>query len=172
MQTKKAIDFATIDSSKMLDTLTVSGVTGAVVSRGPWNVTTAFPGSGFYSAATNTPETGTYTGTLFGVAGTAVLKPSDCSANNVTGCVTTATYKSADLTNLSAGNIKSSVTIAGVTGNYPSAASPLAGADTTADLSDVLATRESQLRSAANFEFFMSDGTRVQAQGDHRAKHC
>ncbi len=166
MQTKKAIDFATIDSSKMLDTLTVSGVTGAVVSRGPWNVTTSFPGAGFYSSATNTPADTSYTGTLFGTAGTAVLKPADCSANNVTGCVTTSTYKSADLTNLSAGNIKSTVTIAGVTGNYPSMTSPLAGADTTDDLSNVLATRESQLRSATNFEFFMSDGTRVQAQGD------
>jgi hypothetical protein len=166
MQTKKAIDFATIDSSKMLDTLTVSGVTGTVASRGTWNLTQTFPGAGFYSAVTNTPADTSYTGTLFGTAGTAVLKPADCSANNVTGCVTTSTYKSADLTNLSAGNIKSTVTIAGVTGNYPSATSPLDGADTTDDLSNVLASRESQLRSATNFEFFMSDGTRVQAQGD------
>jgi hypothetical protein len=165
-QPLKAINYNSIDATKMLSSLTISGVVGSIVSRGPWNVTTTFPGAGFYSSATNTPADTSYTGTLFGTAGTAVLKPADCSANNETGCVTTSTYKAADLTNLSAGNIKSTVTIAGVTGNYPSATSPLDGADTTDDLSIVQATRESQLRSATNFEFFMSDGTRVLTGGD------
>jgi hypothetical protein len=42
----------------------------------------------------------------------------NCAADGIIGCVTTATYKSADLTNLSAGNIMSGVTIAGVSGTY------------------------------------------------------
>jgi hypothetical protein len=97
-----------------------------------------------------------------GVAGTL----NDCTSNNVQNCVTDATYRSADLTNLSPGNIKSGVSIAGQTGDYPSATYPLSGSDGTSDLSESLATRESQLRSASSFEFFTSDGTRVVANGD------
>lgn len=113
-----------------------------------------------------TPENIKKDVTVAGVAGNVIPSPAACTENGIEGCVTTSTYKSADLANLSAGNIKSTVTIAGVTGNYPSATSPLVGADATADLSDDQATRESQLRSATNFEFFMSDGTRVVAAGD------
>lgn len=40
----------------------------------------------------------------------------DCTGNGQTGCVTTAAFKSADLSNLAATNIKSGVTIAGVAG--------------------------------------------------------
>lgn len=127
LQTKKAVDVSTIDSSKMLDTLTVSGVTGSILSRGSWDLTTSFPGAGYYSGTTNIPtDTTIATGTtILGVPGTAVLKPADCNSNGATGCVTTASYKSADLTNLSADNIKSGVTIAGQLGDYPSATNPL-----------------------------------------------
>lgn len=41
----------------------------------------------------------------------------ECTANGSVGCVTTTSYKSADFTNLLAGNIKSGVTVAGVAGN-------------------------------------------------------
>lgn len=41
----------------------------------------------------------------------------ECTGNGQVGCATTATYKSADLTNLNADNIKSGVEIAGVGGN-------------------------------------------------------
>jgi hypothetical protein len=44
--------------------------------------------------------------------------PAACSSNGQVGCVTTSTYKAADLTNLSAANVKSGVTLAGVSGNY------------------------------------------------------
>lgn len=55
--------------------------------------------------------------TIAGVTGTLdSSRPSDCSGNAQVGCVTTATYKSANLTNLSNTNIRFGVTIAGVTG--------------------------------------------------------
>jgi hypothetical protein len=46
-----------------------------------------------------------------------------CTADGVVGCVTTETYKSANLSNLTAENIKKDVSIAGVEGSY-SGASP------------------------------------------------
>jgi len=66
--------------------------------------------------------------------------------------------------NLVAGKIKSGVSIFGVTGDYPSATNPLAGADSTADLD--LATFDAKIKSSANFEWFSSDGTRYQNAGD------
>jgi len=42
----------------------------------------------------------------------------DCSADGVIGCLTTASFKSADMSLAIAGNIKSGVTIAGVSGTY------------------------------------------------------
>ena len=98
--------------------------------------------------------------TLAGVLGTLA----DCSTNGTSGCVTTSTYKSADLSNLSAGNIKNGVAIAGTTGSYPSAGSPLACADSTADLD--LATFDAKIKSAANFEWFDSLGNRYANAGD------
>lgn len=44
--------------------------------------------------------------------------PAACSSNGQIGCVTTTTYKAADLANLNAANIKSGVPIAGVNGTY------------------------------------------------------
>ena len=44
------------------------------------------------------------------------LRPANCSGNGEIGCVTTTTFKSADTQNLTAGNLKSGVTVAGVTG--------------------------------------------------------
>lgn len=99
--------------------------------------------------------------TLGGIAGTLA----DCSSNAATGCVTTSSYKSADLTNLTAGNIKSGVTIAGQAGDYPSATYPLASADGTADLTS--ATFDAKVKDGVtNFEWFDSAGTRYARAGD------
>ena len=49
--------------------------------------------------------------------GTKSCSPPECTANASVGCVTTTSYKSADVTNLLAGNIKSGVSVAGVAGN-------------------------------------------------------
>jgi hypothetical protein len=87
--------------------------------------------------------------TLAGLAGTLA----DCSANGTIGCVTTSTYKSGDLTNLSAGNIKKNVTIAGTTGDYPSVTNPLAGNTVAADLTSFGSSTPS-----GNYEFFDSTG--------------
>jgi hypothetical protein len=164
LQTKKAVDFATIDSSKMLDTLTVSGVTGTIAPKGTWDVTSTFPGAGYYAGVSNTPADSSYTGTLFGTAGKATLEShSNCSSNGATGCVTTSIYKSADLTDLSAGNIKSGVTIAGQLGTYPSVSSPLAGSSGN-DLTG--ATFNAQIKSSATFQYFASDGSRYTGTGD------
>jgi len=123
LQTKKAIDYATLDTSKMLDSLTVSGITGALASKGSWNLTLAFPGAGYYTGTSNAPTGATIASgtTITGVAGTGTIEShSNCAADGVTGCVTTASYKSADMTSAITGNIKSGSTIAGVAGSVTS----------------------------------------------------
>jgi hypothetical protein len=87
----------------------------------------------------------------------------DCSTNGVTGCVTTSTYKSADLTNLSAGNIKSGVTIAGTAGQYPSSSFQLTGSSGS-DLTTP--TFNARIKSSATFQYFGSDGLRYTGTGD------
>lgn len=78
---------------------------------------------------------------IFNVTGTLTGAPANCAANGTVGCVTTATFKSADLSNLTAANIKKSVVVAGVTGDYPSAANPLTGANAgVTDLPDFAST--------------------------------
>lgn len=94
---------------------------------------------------------------IFGVTGTMNAEThSNCTGNAQQGCVTTATYQSADLTNLTAGNIKNGVTIAGTAGNYPSATSPLTGNTATTDLPSLASTV-----AAGSYEWFTSDGTRL-----------
>jgi hypothetical protein len=101
----------------------------------------------------------------YGASGTGVTPTlADCSANNVSGCVTTATYKSADFTNITAGNIKNGVVLAGVTGAYPSVTHPLAGATATADLT--AATFDAKVKSSAGFEWFDSTGALQSGAGD------
>ncbi len=107
--------------------------------------------------------------TLGGIAGTLP----DCTSNGATGCVTTATYKSGDLTNLAAGNVRRGISIAGTTGNFPSATSPLprfvdSGASTTTTGSDItdLTTFSTQVLSNSQFEFWSSSGVRAVGNGD------
>jgi hypothetical protein len=63
-----------------------------------------------------------------------------------------------------AGHIKSGVSIAGVTGQYPSASFPLAGADNTADLDT--ATFDAKIKSSTAFEYWTSAGDRQIGSGD------
>jgi hypothetical protein len=91
--------------------------TPTLPAQGTWNVTTSFPGAGYYAGISNAPAASTYTGTILGTAGTASLEShSNCVSDGATGCVTTASYKSADMANAIPTNIKNSVMIAGVTG--------------------------------------------------------
>jgi hypothetical protein len=140
-------------------------LTPSLANRGVWDLETAFPGQGYYSNVNKVPvDTAIAAGaSIVGVVGTAVLKPADCSTNAVTGCVTTSTYKSADLTNLSAGNIKSGVTIAGTAGQYPSSSFQLTGSSGS-DLTT--ATFDAQIKSSGTFQYFGSDGVRYTGTGD------
>lgn len=106
----KALSPTSVDASKMLSTLTLLGVQGTLTSRGSWDLTTTFPGAGYYTGVTQTPTQGA---------------------------------------------IKAGAQILGITGNYPSASSPLVGADGTTDLSSLAAST-----SAGTYEWFESDGTR------------
>ena len=63
---------------------------------------------------------------------------------------------------LSPENIRSGVTILGVTGAYPSSAHPLSEASSTPDLTNF----SSQITSGGTFEFFDSAGERYTAAGD------
>ena len=65
---------------------------------------------------------------------------------------------------LVAGNIKNGVTILGVGGDYPSSTHPLPGAGTHTGLDPT--TFESQLTSAASFEYWQADGTHRSGAGD------
>ncbi|MDQ3232292.1 MAG: hypothetical protein M3Q07_10765 [Pseudobdellovibrionaceae bacterium] len=86
----------------------------------------------------------------YGVGGSGTTPTlADCIANNITDCVTTSSYKSASFTNITAGNIKSGVTLAGVVGDYPSATYRLAANTATTDLTLFI----TQLTTDGTFEF-------------------
>ena len=89
----------------------------SLTNQGSWSLTTAFPGAGYYASVSATPVASSYTGTLFGTAGTATLAPANCAADGATGCVAVAGFKSADMSVAIAGNIVSGVAIAGIAGN-------------------------------------------------------
>ncbi|MGE0172307.1 MAG: DUF1566 domain-containing protein [Oligoflexales bacterium] len=106
---------------------------------------------------------------IFGTVGThaagATESHSDCNGDGQVGCVTTNGYKSADMTNVAAGNVKSGITIAGVAGAYPSIAHPLAGSSPVVnDLEST--TFEAKMKSATQFEYFDSSGARHVNSGD------
>jgi hypothetical protein len=228
-------------------------VTPTLANIGSWDLVDTFPGAGYYSGITGTPGASTYTGTLFGTAGTATLSPVncsadgqqscvasgtyfagtacapngsgcylptyalstqplkainydtingnagsirtsatlggvtgtlvDCSTNGSSGCVATSTYlagqnrDSWDMTTSfpgagyysgtsntpTVGDIKSGVSIAGVTGQYPSVSFPLTGSSGT-DLTT--ATFDAQIKSSGTFQYFGSDGARYTGSGD------
>ena len=75
-------------------------------------------------------------GTSFGVLAGDSGSVADCSSNGEDNCYlnSAGSFDAADLSNLSAGNIKSGVTIAGTAGDYPSSSYPLPSASATPDL--------------------------------------
>jgi hypothetical protein len=89
------------------------------------------------------------------------------------GCVTTSTYKSADFTTILASNIKRGVGIGGVTGNYPSATSPLprysdngSTTATTGNDETDLTNFATRVTSSGTFEYWDSSGIRRTGSGD------
>jgi hypothetical protein len=199
--TYKALKPASIDGSKMLSSQTLLSVAGTIGNCASSGSQSCYA-TGTYYAATACASDGasacfvpTYVQTtqpykaidydnidtnkakirtsltIASLAGTLA----DCSTNGTTGCVTTATYQSADLTNLAAGNIKRGVSLAGVTGNFPSATSPLprysddgTTANTQADggITTDLTLFVTQLTSAGSFEFWDETGIRRTGSGD------
>jgi hypothetical protein len=98
-----------------------------------------------------------------------------CSINSQKNChiPLTGTFSSADLSNLTAANIKRGVSVAGVIGNFPSSSSPLpryidSGSGTATAGSDEpdLTNFNTQLTSDGVFEFWDSTGTRRTGSGD------
>lgn len=81
--------------------------------------------------------------------------PKDITLTLCSGDLAQGTFVPPDLSNLTAANIKNGVTIAGVTGTYPSLATPLAGASGLSDLTSLAAATP-----AGSYEFFDSTGTR------------
>jgi hypothetical protein len=144
-----------------------SPLTPSLPDKGTWNLENPFPGAGYYLGVTNIPSPSTIvSGTLVaGQPGSVTAEShSNCTSDGATNCVTTSAFKSADSSLVTAGNIKSGVTIAGQTGDYPSVSFPLPGADTTPDLDT--ATFDAKVKSAANFEYWNAYGTRQIGSGD------
>jgi Protein of unknown function (DUF1566) len=153
---------ANLVAGKILSGNTIFGVAGNVTLPA---VGTVFNGT-TYGVGGN-GSTGTYTpdfpsvanvrsnDTVNGATGTLL----DCSVDGTIGCVATASFKAVDNTKIIAANFKNGVTIAGVTGNYPSAISPLATNTVASDLTSFNAST-----STGSYEFFDSEGTRFSAE--------
>lgn len=101
---------------------------------------------------------------LLGVPGTLA----DCSTDGATGCVAVTGFvaAAAGSTHLHAQNIKSGVTIGGVTGDYPSATYPLPNAGSGGALVLDAATFDVRMKSSSDFEWWNKDGTRYVQAGD------
>ena len=112
--------------------------------------------------AANKVLSGTSFGVLAGDSGTVA----DCSSNGDDDCYLNSadSFDAADLTNLSAGNIKSGVTIAGTAGDYPSSSYPLPSASATSDLDN--ATFNAKIKSSSTFEYWTSEGVYQTSAGN------
>lgn len=155
-------------AAKVLSGQSVAGVPGNVTLPAASNVLT---GSGSFgpSGAAITPSyspdfpsvANVRTGdTVDGMTGTL----GDCSTDGAIGCVAVASFRAAAASILQAENIRSGVTLGGVSGDYPSASSPLNTSTATTDLNS--GNFMSLLQSPSSFEFFDSSGTRYTATGD------
>ena len=98
-----------------------------------------------------------------------------CGANGADACYLSPEkpYDAADLTNLRTDHVKRGITIAGITGNFPSSAAPLprysdSGGSTSTTGADVvdLTLFSTQLTTDAPFEFWDSNGQRYTGSGD------
>ena len=88
-----------------------------------------------------------------------------CSAEGEKSCIVDNDYAAADMSIITPGVIKKDVTIAGITGAYPSSNFPLAGSNgTTLDLTGDTFIR--RMTSNSVFEYFDSSGNRYTNQGD------
>ena len=141
-----AAAFTTGAADKILSGQSLAGVSG--------NITLPLVGSVLDSVTYGVGGTGS-TGTI-----------ADCSSNGEDSCYLDSgtSFDAADLTNLSAGNIKSGVTIAGQAGDYPSSTYPLPSASATADLDS--ATFNAKVKSGSAFEYWTSDGSYQTGAGD------
>lgn len=165
----RSADLTNLAAGNIVNGVSIAGTTGNVTLPTAANVYTGitFGASGATTGTLTLPTAAQVRSSAgaFGVGGSSITPTlADCSANNVQGCVTTSSYRSADLANLAAGNIKSGVAIAGTTGDYPSATYPLSGADSTADLDS--ATFNAKIKSSAAFEYWTSSGSRETGNGD------
>jgi hypothetical protein len=137
-------------ASKVLSGQTVASVSGAVANC-------ASP------ISQNCYATGTYFASTM------------CSSNGADSCVIDngTNYRAAATASLIAGNIKRGVNIGGITGNFPSATSPLprysdtgaTAAETGTDMPD-LTNFQTQLKTNGTFEFWDSSGMRNTGAGD------
>lgn len=93
--------------------------------------------------------------TIFGVAGSLTTRPANCSTDGEDACVTHAGFPAIKKSTVTAGILRDGVKLAGVTGTYPSVATPLAANTAMADLSF-----PGDLDSASQVEFFDATGTR------------
>ncbi|MCX6119305.1 MAG: DUF1566 domain-containing protein [Proteobacteria bacterium] len=186
----KSVEKALLDPSKFKSTTTIGGIAGTLTPPATCDgtVTTGCLATASFPASQNCTSEGEsncfipqYNGstqhfkainydtlnssyymsdtTIAGKVGTI----SNCAAENTSGCYVQGSYLSFSSTALSPGVIKSGVTILGVTGDYPSVAYPLAGADGTSDLDT--ATFNAKIKSGAPFEYFDSGGNRYTGNG-------
>lgn len=128
--------------------------------------TPSHPSNNIVGLTPSNLRTGVTVADVVGAFNPSVESHTDCTARGQTGCIATASFPTIDSASsalLVSGNIRSGVTIAGVTGNYPSASSPLAGSSAVADLDN--ATFTAKVKSSASFEYFDSTGARHTNQG-------
>jgi hypothetical protein len=156
-------------ADKIIDGQTVAGISGTVTlpSTGKVLLGTSFGVGGTGSAGTLTLSPAAKVRVVSGPYGepgnTITPTLADCISEGQDPCVTGLVYKAANMSYVTPGNIKDGVTIAGVTGGYPSATYPLPGA--TGIIPD-LTNFNTQLTSAGTFEFWDSAGTRSTGSGD------
>ena len=139
----------------------IAAITGTLTSSGPADCavdgevacvsTSMFPAA----SASNLASKVISGETVAGVAGTAPVRPADCAVDGATGCVSTVGFPAVNLTLLTPSVLKKSMTVAGITGDYPSSTYPLPGASVTRDLTSLASTT-----AAGSYEFFDSAGAR------------
>ncbi|RZI59851.1 MAG: DUF1566 domain-containing protein, partial [Pseudomonas sp.] len=159
----KTTNLAAANLAKISSSVTVGGVTGTMSNCSTDGGTNCMAVTGFAAANASTGAAKIISGqSVGGISGSAAAKPADCAISNDTGCVAVTAYPSIQRGLVTAGVIKTGTTLIGITGNYPSATSPLASNTGTADLTSF----STSAKSATGFEFFDSAGTRYTGNGD------
>lgn len=171
----KALNPSSITAASMLSTQTLLGVTGTIGACGsdgasacyvPTYVTTTQPYKAINFDNVNTNKSKIRDSvTIASVAGTLI----DCATDGATTCVAGAGYPAAKVgaSYLDEKNIKNGVTIAGVTGLYPSATYPLTNADAGGVTTDLdTSSFDIRMKSATQFQWWDQTGTRYTHAGD------